>query len=205
MKKMTTLAATVVAGSLFLAGGAVAEMGSSGQKDVQQKSGQTGQIDQQSGQASGQNLGQPSGQQPYGKQSAGTVGQQGAGIGTQQQVGQTEGLQQSPQLLSASKIRQVQQKLQAAGFDPGEVDGVWGPQTSQAMEQFQQRWGLAATGKPNDQSLQILGVQSGSQGQEFIGVSPSFQGDQQNQQQNRPSESGPSAGSAAAARSAATK
>ncbi|MFA5515039.1 MAG: peptidoglycan-binding domain-containing protein [Desulfuromonadales bacterium] len=164
MKKMTTLAAAAVAGSLFLAGGAVAEMGSGGQKDVQQKSGQSGQFGQQAEQ----------GQQSYGQQPSATMGQQQADQG-----------QQQAQQLSQSEVKQIQQRLQASGHDPGPIDGIWGPKTSQALQQFQQSWGLAATGQPTDQSLQVLGVQPGQQGQEFIGVSPTFEEDQRQQQQQQ--------------------
>ncbi|MBE0597255.1 MAG: peptidoglycan-binding protein [Desulfuromonadales bacterium] len=91
----------------------------------------------------------------------------------QQQVGQQSG---QAEQLSESQVRQIQQQLQAQGVDPGPIDGIWGPQTSQALEQFQQQEGIAASGQPDQETLQSLGVETD---QEFMGVSPGFGEEQQ--------------------------
>lgn len=46
----------------------------------------------------------------------------------------------------AGQIRQAQARLQAAGFDPGPVDGRLGPQTILALRQYQATHGLRVTG-----------------------------------------------------------
>ena len=46
----------------------------------------------------------------------------------------------------AELVRQLQQALVAAGYEPGSVDGTFGPQTEAAVTAFQQDNGLAADG-----------------------------------------------------------
>lgn len=55
-------------------------------------------------------------------------------------------------------IRQVQERLQAAGFNPGTIDGTMGPQTRDALRWFQNTKGLLATGELDDKTLDTLGV-----------------------------------------------
>jgi peptidoglycan hydrolase-like protein with peptidoglycan-binding domain len=43
------------------------------------------------------------------------------------------------------------------GFNPGSVDGAWGPRTRRAMTEFQRSAGLPPTGEPDEASLQALG------------------------------------------------
>ena len=52
---------------------------------------------------------------------------------------------QDPQTMSKPKIQQVQQTLKQFGYDPGNVDGVWGPESAQALAQFQANRSLPAT------------------------------------------------------------
>ena len=40
----------------------------------------------------------------------------------------------------------LQQKLKAAGFDPGVIDGDFGPATAKALRSFQEKAGIAADG-----------------------------------------------------------
>ncbi len=54
-------------------------------------------------------------------------------------------------------IRDVQQGLVNAGFNPGPVDGFSGPRTTAAMESFQQQNGLAV-GQLTKETLRALGV-----------------------------------------------
>jgi type II secretory pathway predicted ATPase ExeA len=54
-------------------------------------------------------------------------------------------------------IRRLQTRLKAAGFSPGPIDGVLGPQTRQALRQFQKANRLAATGELSQKTRQALG------------------------------------------------
>jgi peptidoglycan hydrolase-like protein with peptidoglycan-binding domain len=47
---------------------------------------------------------------------------------------------------SSADVRAAQQALQDKGFDPGPIDGVMGPRTTAAIEDFQQRENLTVTG-----------------------------------------------------------
>jgi peptidoglycan hydrolase-like protein with peptidoglycan-binding domain len=60
--------------------------------------------------------------------------------------------------LTSEDIRQVQEKLQEEGHNPGPIDGNWGPQTQAAVEEFQREQDLQVTGKLDRQTLEELGV-----------------------------------------------
>ena len=65
---------------------------------------------------------------------------------------------------TAEKSPQDVQKVQQALNQNGEhvkVDGVWGPKTSQALRDYQQKNGLQASGQLDDQTMQKLNVASG--------------------------------------------
>ncbi|MBC7951416.1 MAG: peptidoglycan-binding protein [Rhodospirillaceae bacterium] len=70
--------------------------------------------------------------------------------------------QQSSQL-DQNTTRQVQQQLQQQGYDVGQVDGVWGQKSRQALMNFQRDQNMQATGRPDQQTMAALGVQSDSQ------------------------------------------
>jgi Putative peptidoglycan binding domain len=55
-------------------------------------------------------------------------------------------------------IRQVQQRLQAVGFNPGSMDGALGPQTREALRWFQNTKGLPPTGEPDEATLDALSI-----------------------------------------------
>jgi len=57
-----------------------------------------------------------------------------------------------------ARMRQVQERLQAAGFAPGPLDGRLGPQTRTALRQYQQRKGLRVTGTLDTQTLEALRI-----------------------------------------------
>jgi peptidoglycan hydrolase-like protein with peptidoglycan-binding domain len=46
---------------------------------------------------------------------------------------------------SSAEIRQAEQQLQNQGFYHGQIDGIIGPETEQAIGQFQQKNGLSQT------------------------------------------------------------
>jgi len=64
----------------------------------------------------------------------------------------------SPESLSRSDIKQVQQALQKDGFHAGPVDGIWGPETKGAVKEFQQSKQMQPTGKLDHQTVADLGL-----------------------------------------------
>jgi len=58
--------------------------------------------------------------------------------------------------LSRSQVREMQEGLNAGGFDAGTADGVLGPATRAALRRFQQRLGLPADGYPTLELLDRL-------------------------------------------------
>src|SRR5205085_2791085 len=72
--------------------------------------------------------------------------------------------QSAPVNLSESQIKQVQQQLKGAGLYRGSVDGEMGPETKQAISQFQQQHGLNQTGVLDQQTLSALSSNQGGAG-----------------------------------------
>jgi len=60
--------------------------------------------------------------------------------------------------LAPPAVRAVQQHLRDAGAYDGRVDGVWGPDSQRALEQFQQRNRLQVTGQLNQATVATLGM-----------------------------------------------
>ena len=60
--------------------------------------------------------------------------------------------------LASDGIRQVQLALQKRGFDPGPIDGIYGPLTKGGVSKFQDFYGIKATGEINNQTLYALGM-----------------------------------------------
>lgn len=60
--------------------------------------------------------------------------------------------------LDRSQVRRVQTALRAKGFDPGPINGVVGTKTKEAVQKFQVRFGIKATGAIDNQTLFALGV-----------------------------------------------
>lgn len=89
------------------------------------------------------------GQEQYGQQDQQAAGQQDQ---QQAQAGQL------PPPVSSQMIEAVQQALQDQGYDVS-TDGIWGPNTHQALQQFQQEQGLDDNGQINMQTLSALDVQ----------------------------------------------
>jgi His-Xaa-Ser repeat protein HxsA len=55
-------------------------------------------------------------------------------------------------------VRQVQERLQTVGYNPGTIDGTMGPQTEQALRWFQNAQGLRSTGDLDAPTLNALGI-----------------------------------------------
>ncbi len=53
-------------------------------------------------------------------------------------------------------VSRAQEELRKLGYDPGPVDGIMGPRTSQALRQYQRDYNLAATGTLNAATRQRL-------------------------------------------------
>jgi membrane-bound lytic murein transglycosylase B len=60
--------------------------------------------------------------------------------------------------LSRDQVIQLQATLNAAGFDSGEVDGILGPATRDAIRAYQQETGLIPDGFPSRTLLEKLGI-----------------------------------------------
>jgi len=58
--------------------------------------------------------------------------------------------------VAAARIQQAQARLKAAGFNPGPPDGTLGPQTREALRQYQRTQGLPATGELDSHTLEAL-------------------------------------------------
>jgi peptidoglycan hydrolase-like protein with peptidoglycan-binding domain len=56
------------------------------------------------------------------------------------------------------RVQSVQQALKQKGYDAGTVDGQWGPNTREALRQFQQSQGITPSGNLDEQTLSALGV-----------------------------------------------
>jgi hypothetical protein len=59
---------------------------------------------------------------------------------------------------NSSTVRNVQQALNAKGYNAGPADGQWGASTETALKQFQSAQGLPATGALDTRTLNALGV-----------------------------------------------
>ena len=55
-----------------------------------------------------------------------------------------------------SLVRAVQQKLQAWGYDPGPVDGFWGPATEAAVSVFQKHMSLQESTQLDEPTLKAM-------------------------------------------------
>jgi len=96
----------------------------------------------------------------------------GAGSGNGATMGTM--MQNTPAVtqLNQNQIRQMQTLLSQQGYQVGEINGVLGEQTSDAIRQFQQSQGLAVTGEPDEDTLKALAPSA--EQQEFFGLSPSY-------------------------------
>jgi peptidoglycan hydrolase-like protein with peptidoglycan-binding domain len=61
--------------------------------------------------------------------------------------------------LPVAWVLQAQERLKAAGFEPGPLDGTLGPQTRDALRRYQKTYQLPATGELDAATLKALGIQ----------------------------------------------
>lgn len=64
-----------------------------------------------------------------------------------------------PYFFTNDDLKALQEALQANGFDVGVPDGIWGPKTRAALQQYQQRKQLVADGFPNKDVFATLQVE----------------------------------------------
>ena len=57
------------------------------------------------------------------------------------------------------RVRELQAKLQAKGFNPGGVDGVFGPKTGAAVRRYQEQHGLQVDGIAGPETCGHLGME----------------------------------------------
>lgn len=57
---------------------------------------------------------------------------------------------------NAAAVSRVQAALTRLGYDPGPIDGVYGPKTGQAIRLYQQNNGLTVDGRPTAQLAQHM-------------------------------------------------
>src|SRR5579883_2116955 len=64
-----------------------------------------------------------------------------------------------PKTLSSQQVKDVQQALKDKGELQGQADGVWGPQSEQALKSFQKEQNMkSAKGELDDQTISALGL-----------------------------------------------
>ncbi len=92
-------------------------------------------------------------------------GGQQAGSGGDQQLAQEAALDQgSPLFVSPATVRQIEQALNNAGYDAGNIDGVWDDALGSSLANFQQAQGLEPTGTIDIRTISALNVSFGGQG-----------------------------------------
>lgn len=63
---------------------------------------------------------------------------------------------------TGSEVTQIQQKLKSLGYYNGNIDGIYGTATKNAVTAFQRDWGLTADGIAGTKTLSALGISSSS-------------------------------------------
>lgn len=81
-----------------------------------------------------------------------------SGMSQLEPSGQTASLQQDREI-----VRQVQEQLKSSGYDVGEVDGIYGPQTQQALTQYQKDKGVTASGQIDQELLAGMDIEAPQQ------------------------------------------
>lgn len=62
-------------------------------------------------------------------------------------------------MMSGKIVKEIQSKLKAAGFNPGKLDGIYGPQTIAAVNAFQIVEGLVPDGEVGTETVAALGIE----------------------------------------------
>jgi hypothetical protein len=72
--------------------------------------------------------------------------------------GGISGQRTAGQQLSKDKVKEIQEALKDKGNDPGQIDGIMGPKTQQALRAFQKSENLQVTGRVDQKTASALGV-----------------------------------------------
>ena len=75
------------------------------------------------------------------------------------------------------QVRQVQQKLRQWDYYDGEIDGIFGQATYEAVVRFQRKNGLTPDGVVGTQTLSALGISSAGTAAASAGTSTSYAGE----------------------------
>lgn len=75
------------------------------------------------------------------------------------QGGQSGAQHSQSSQLDQNTARQVQQQLQSQGYNVGQIDGVWGPRSRQALIDFQRDQNIRTSGRPDQQTMAALGLE----------------------------------------------
>ena len=103
---------------------------------------------------------QPNGQSQMGQKTQTNGQANGASQSARQQQAQNR---VNPSQLSTQQIRRIQISLNKQGFDAHKVDGKWGPETANALKNFQHQQKLQGSGHLNQQTLAALGFNQSGQ------------------------------------------
>jgi peptidoglycan hydrolase-like protein with peptidoglycan-binding domain len=76
----------------------------------------------------------------------------------QSERGGISGQRTAGQQLSKDKVKEIQEALKDKGNDPGQIDGIMGPKTQQALRAFQKSENLQVTGRVDEKTASALGV-----------------------------------------------
>jgi len=88
------------------------------------------------------------------------------------QMEQTDQSMTTALQLNTEQVRELQKILNDKGFNVGMVDGNIGPETQQALRDFQESAGLTVTGIPDKPTVQALAPDAKTQ--EFFGLGPAY-------------------------------
>jgi peptidoglycan hydrolase-like protein with peptidoglycan-binding domain len=88
--------------------------------------------------------------------------------------------------LNREQVREMQTLLNQKGYSVGQADGIIGQRTQNALRQFQESEGLTHTGTPTPETIRALAPST--QQQEFFGLSPAYNQQEQNQMKNQTEE-----------------
>jgi hypothetical protein len=80
------------------------------------------------------------------------------------------------QQLSKDKVKEIQEALKDKGNDPGQIDGIMGPKTQQALRAFQKSENLQVTGRVDEKTASALGVDVDKAGTSSMGSERSSSG-----------------------------
>lgn len=99
--------------------------------------------------------------------------------------------QRLPLEASRGSIEMIQQSLAQQGYLKGQADGQWGPETQDAVRQFQQAKNLEADGNLDFQTLQALGIDLNQLASADQGGPQQAQGSEQPAVQSQPEQQKP--------------